>query len=91
LIPMHLISAVHGEAFAKIKTQIHGVTETRKIVKDRVTENTLIPTHLRLDLMAVAHGLENVASLTIHFAIGNEKIVKVLVVEFGKTKNREFC
>jgi len=92
LIPTHhQLSAVHGEAFAKIKIQNHGVTKARKIVKDCVKENTLIPINLRLDLKAVVHGLENVANLTICFAIINEQIAKVHVKEFGKSKSKASC
>jgi len=84
------LSAAHGVAFAQIKTQIHGVTEVRKIVKDRVMENTLMPTHLSLRA-AVHGGLGNVANLKIRGAIGNEQIVKVHVREFGSAKSKASC
>jgi len=92
LIPTHhQLSAVHGEAFAKIKIQNHGVTKARKIVKDRVMENTLIPINLRLEERAVVHGLGNAANLTIRFAILKKQIVKVHVMENGRSKSKASC
>merc|ERR1712115_274908 len=55
--PMHqqatLFRAVHLMAYAEIKIQMRGVTKVRKIVKKRVRENTLIPTHHQL---SAVHG-----------------------------------